>query len=84
MKKIGIIGFGYMGHFHMRKIEAFPDRAKLVAVLDLKPEALDEARSLGFGAGMGLPNMKRNADEFDIQSTVGLGTTITMGFLLPA
>ena len=46
--------------------------------------ANDEARSLGFGAGMGLPNMKRNADEFDIQSTVGLGTTITMGFLLPA
>lgn len=37
-----------------------------------------EVRSLGFGAGMGLPNMKRYTDEFDIQSTVGVGTTITM------
>ncbi len=44
--------------------------------------ANEEARSLGFGAGMGLPNMKRNADEFDIQSTVGVGTTITMRFTL--
>ncbi len=44
--------------------------------------ASEMARSLGFGAGMGLPNMKRNADDFDIQSTVGVGTTITMGFHL--
>jgi len=41
-----------------------------------------EARTLGFGAGMGLPNMKRNASTFDIQSEVGKGTTITMGFAL--
>ena len=41
-----------------------------------------EARTLGFGAGMGLPNMKRNASEFDIQSEMGVGTTITMSFLL--
>ena len=41
-----------------------------------------EARTLGFGAGMGLPNMKRNATTFDIQSEVGKGTTITMGFAL--
>ena len=44
--------------------------------------ANEEARSLGFGAGMGLPNMKRNADEFDIQSELGKGTRITMRFLL--
>ena len=44
--------------------------------------ANEQARSLGFGAGMGLPNMKRNADDFDIQSEVGKGTTITMGFKL--
>ena len=44
--------------------------------------ANEEARALGFGAGMGLPNMKRNADEFDIQSAVGVGTTITMRFRL--
>ena len=44
--------------------------------------ANETARSLGFGAGMGLPNMKRNADEFDITSTLGKGTTIKMGFSL--
>ena len=43
-----------------------------------------EARTLGFGAGMGLPNMKRNATEFDIQSEVGVGTTITMKFAIAA
>ena len=40
--------------------------------------APDNIRSLGFGAGMGLPNMKRYSDYMDIQSTVGVGTTITM------
>lgn len=40
--------------------------------------APDDVRSLGFGAGMGLPNMKKYSDEFDIQSTVGEGTTVTM------
>ncbi|MBE5794122.1 MAG: anti-sigma regulatory factor [Clostridiales bacterium] len=44
--------------------------------------ASEEARDLGFGAGMGLPNMKRNADSFDIESQVGVGTTIKMGFML--
>ena len=44
--------------------------------------APDNVRDLGFGAGMGLPNMKRNATEFDIQSEVGVGTTITMSFAL--
>jgi len=40
--------------------------------------APDEVRSLGFGAGMGLPNMKRSADEFEIMSEVGVGTTVVM------
>lgn len=40
--------------------------------------APDTVRSLGFGAGMGLPNMKRYTDYMDIQSTVGEGTRITM------
>ncbi len=42
--------------------------------------ASEEARGLGFGAGMGLPNMKRNADGFSIESEVGKGTTIQMRF----
>ena len=35
-------------------------------------------RSMGFGAGMGLPNMKRYTDYMTIDSVVGEGTTITM------
>ena len=37
-----------------------------------------EARDLGFGAGMGLPNMKRYADEMQIDTELGIGTTVTM------
>ena len=40
--------------------------------------AHDNVRSLGFGAGMGLPNMKRYTDDMRIESVVGEGTTITM------
>ena len=40
--------------------------------------ASDSARSLGFGAGMGLPNMKKNTDEMTVESTGGEGTTVTM------
>ncbi|MBP3644926.1 MAG: anti-sigma regulatory factor [Clostridia bacterium] len=44
--------------------------------------ASEEARDLGFGAGMGLPNMKRNADGFELESEVGKGTRIQMSFKL--
>ncbi len=40
--------------------------------------ASDEVRSLGFGAGMGLPNMKKYSDDFKITSVVGEGTTVIM------
>lgn len=40
--------------------------------------AHDQIRSLGFGAGMGLPNMKRYTDYMKIESEVGIGTTVTM------
>ena len=40
--------------------------------------APDEIRSLGFGAGMGLPNMKKYSDEMEIDTRLGEGTTITM------
>ena len=40
--------------------------------------APNQIRSLGFGAGMGLPNMKRYTDEMHIESTVDVGTTVTM------
>lgn len=40
--------------------------------------APDDVRSLGFGAGMGLPNMKKYTDTMDIDTTLGVGTTVTM------
>ena len=40
--------------------------------------ATETIRSLGFGAGMGLPNMKRHSDSMTIDSTVGVGTRIVM------
>ena len=44
--------------------------------------APDNVRSLGFGAGMGLPNMKKYTDEMEIETTIGKGTTVTMKVLL--
>ena len=41
------------------------------------------ARELGFGAGMGLPNMKRYADELTIDTEVGKGTVVTMKLKIP-
>ena len=40
------------------------------------------AQGMGFGAGMGIPNMKRNADVFEIESEPNKGTKIKMGFLM--
>ena len=40
--------------------------------------ASEKVRELGFGAGMGLPNIKRNSDFMNIESTVGVGTKVTI------
>lgn len=40
--------------------------------------ATENVRSLGFGAGMGLPNMKKYSDEMYIETELGIGTTVTM------
>ena len=77
------------------KLEITPDSIILVSedigpgIADLSKAmqegfstASEEARDLGFGAGMGLPNMKRNADGFAIESEVGKGTRIQMAFKL--
>ena len=42
--------------------------------------ASDEHREMGFGAGMGLPNMKKNADEIIVESEKGNGTRVRMVF----
>jgi anti-sigma regulatory factor (Ser/Thr protein kinase) len=45
--------------------------------------ATEEIREMGFGAGMGLPNIKKNADIFNISSNVGKGTTLEIIINLP-
>ncbi len=40
--------------------------------------APENVRNLGFGAGMGLPNMKKYTDELSIETEIGVGTTVTM------
>ena len=40
--------------------------------------ATEQVRSLGFGAGMGLPNMKKNTDSMEITTKLGVGTRIAM------
>jgi serine/threonine-protein kinase RsbT len=77
------------------EVEIFPDRVVMVlkdegpGIPDLSlamregwSTAPDRFRELGFGAGMGLPNMKRNADELRVESEAGKGTTVTMSILL--
>ena len=44
--------------------------------------ASEKARQMGFGAGMGLPNIRRNSDQFDIETRVGRGTRIRSTILL--
>ena len=46
--------------------------------------ASDHIRSLGFGAGMGLPNMKKCSDEMKIDTKIGVGTTVTLVIKLHA
>ena len=45
--------------------------------------AKEEYREMGFGAGMGLPNMKKNSDQIHIESNNGQGTVVRMIFFLP-
>ena len=77
------------------RLLVFPDEIRLeiedrgqgienieMALQDGYSTATDEMRELGFGAGMGLPNIKRNSDEFSITSTVGEGTKLSVGINL--
>jgi len=45
--------------------------------------APDNVRALGFGAGMGLPNMKRYSDDMTVESRPGEGTTVTLVIRIP-
>ena len=72
-------------------VDIFPDKIVMVltdhgpgipdVALDMQEgysTASEEVLNLGFGAGMGLPNMKRSSDEMNIDTTIGVGTTVTM------
>lgn len=70
-------------------VEIFPDKVSVI-LKDVGPgipdiekamqegfsTATEEIRNLGFGAGMGLPNMKRNSDFLNVSSIIGKGTTV--------
>lgn len=58
------------------------DRGPGIPDLDLALQegwstATDEMREMGFGFGMGLPNIRRNSDEFSVKSRVGEGTVVS-------
>ncbi|HEX2945033.1 MAG TPA: anti-sigma regulatory factor [Clostridia bacterium] len=66
-----------------RIVICISDKGPGIADLELAMQegwstASDEIREMGFGAGMGLPNMKRYADRLDIDTEVGKGTRVTI------
>jgi anti-sigma regulatory factor (Ser/Thr protein kinase) len=58
-----------------------PDVA--LAVQEGYTTASDHAREMGFGAGMGLPNIKRHSDTFEIETEIGRGTTLRTVIIFP-
>ena len=65
-------------------VEITPEKVRMVlddigpGMQDGYSTAPDEVRNLGFGAGMGLPNMKKYTDDMKIETELGVGTKITM------
>lgn len=63
----------------MRLMDTGPGIADIdMAMQEGYSTAPDTIRTLGFGAGMGLPNMKKYSDEMEIDTKVGVGTTVRM------
>lgn len=76
-------GIATVSVYHDRIEIVLDDQGPGIADIDLAMKegfstAPENIRNLGFGAGMGLPNMKRNTDTMNIESTLGVGTKITM------
>ena len=72
-----------MDHIIIRMIDSGPGIPDVEQAMEEGVSTAGEiARDLGFGAGMGLPNMKRYSDEMKIDTTLGVGTTVTMRFNL--
>ncbi len=84
--EMNVVMYAHTGHL---TIDLDPQRVRVVledagpGIADIEQAmqpgfstATEELRQLGFGAGMGLPNIRRNTDEFDISSRVGEGTRL--------
>ena len=72
-----------MDHIIIRMIDSGPGIPDVEQAMEEGFSTAGEiARDLGFGAGMGLPNLKRYSDEMKIDTTLGVGTTVTMRFNL--
>jgi serine/threonine-protein kinase RsbT len=82
-----------VAHAHRGQVQVdyFEDKIQ-IQIIDEGPGIMDidkamqagfstaspKVREMGFGAGMGLPNMKNNTDELVVESEVGIGTTVKM------
>ena len=69
----------HMDHITIRMVDSGPGIPNVEQAMEPGfSTAGDVARDLGFGAGMGLPNMRRYSDEMTIVTAVGVGTTVAM------
>jgi serine/threonine-protein kinase RsbT len=84
--EVNIVAHAYKGSMHVaidpEKVKmVFSDQGPGIPDIDKAMQegfstASEEVRQQGFGAGMGLPNIKRNSDKLSINSIVGKGTTV--------
>ena len=82
--EVNAIAHAYGGKVEVDKIRmvvadkgpGIPDIA--LAMQEGYSTARPEVRDMGFGAGMGLPNMQKNVDKLNVTSEVGVGTTVEM------
>lgn len=90
--EMNLVLYAYEGDAILRiseeKVELiFEDRGPGIPDIELAMQegystATPQMREMGFGAGMGLPNIKKNSDEFNISSEVNKGTTLQIIFNL--
>jgi anti-sigma regulatory factor (Ser/Thr protein kinase) len=86
--EVNVVAHAYEGEMN---VSIFPDKI-IVRIVDKGPGIPDielamqkgystaspEVREMGFGAGMGLPNIKKNTNELNIKSEVGVGTEVEL------
>jgi len=86
--EVNIVAHAYHGNIHveintekikMTLVDEGPGIANIEQAMQMGfSTATPEVREMGFGAGMGLPNIKNNSDEFRIESEVGVGTKLNI------